>query len=208
MSADSPTNDPNVQRARASAGQRLITAEDLQTHPDPSVPVVSSEPVPSGLLTDFLDVRQSSPALKLRLLLRCYDMAARSRPARKVAGCVLTVAMVLLGPVVYQMVFGLLIHHNKFEEVYPWAFMCGFVVAENGVVFGLILCWFLFGRRRKPVRGEGVHEQIAAIVSDHPDAVREWGGAWVLGNPSLVAEILRLEERREGAADGPHPKPS
>ncbi len=56
------------------------------------------------------------------------------------------------------------------------------------------LMW-LRGRRPEPPPVGGVDEQIAAVVRDHPEAVREWGGPSVLREPELVAEILRIEEK-------------
>ena len=60
-------------------------------------------------------------------------------------------------------------------------------------VFAVFL--WLRGRRPEPEPAGVVDEQIAAIVRDHPDAVREWGGPSVLRERCLVAEVLRIEEK-------------
>jgi hypothetical protein len=70
------------------------------------------------------------------------------------------------------------------------------VAAGLGVLAVVLFALRLLGRR--PATGPpagGVDEQIAAIVRDHPDAVREWGGPSVLREPALVREILRIEEK-------------
>ena len=53
----------------------------------------------------------------------------------------------------------------------------------------------LRARRPEPMTAGAVDEQIAAILCDHAEAVRDWGGPSVLREPHLVAEILRIEEK-------------
>ena len=73
--------------------------------------------------------------------------------------------------------------------------------ASASVVVGLtvlavfVASLWLRGRRVEP-DASGVEEQIAAIVRDHPEAVREWGGPSVLREPYLVAEgacVLKIK---------------
>jgi hypothetical protein len=54
---------------------------------------------------------------------------------------------------------------------------------------------WLRGRKPAPTPDGGADEQAAALVRDHPDEVRVWGGPPVLRQPELVAEVLRIEER-------------
>jgi hypothetical protein len=66
-----------------------------------------------------------------------------------------------------------------------------------GIGAGIALCvlvWWLT-RRRGPEMSVALQEQISSIVGGHPAAVQEWGGPSVLGQPELVAEVLRIEER-------------
>jgi hypothetical protein len=67
-----------------------------------------------------------------------------------------------------------------------------------GLVLGLaipaVVGLVLLVRGRKPPAHAALEDQIAAIVSGHPDAVQRWGGPSVLREPAMVAELVRIEE--------------
>jgi hypothetical protein len=69
----------------------------------------------------------------------------------------------------------------------PAGLILGFAIP--GVV-GLVL---LVRGRKAPVNA-ALEDQIAAIVSGHPEAVHRWGGPSVLRQPEMVAEVVRIEE--------------
>jgi hypothetical protein len=194
MSADSPTNDPSGKRNPAGAGRRPITAEDLQAHLDARAAAPLS--VPDEPLPDVPDLRRSSLAIKLRLLLRCYDLAARARRRWWQGACALTLLLALLG-----VAFCYLIAAVAFSGHDVLAGELMILLLSPIVVY----VWLL---RRKPAQAPGVDGMIAAIVRDHPDSVRDWGGEWVLRKRELAMEILRFEEKRQAAAEGPLAKPS
>jgi hypothetical protein len=69
------------------------------------------------------------------------------------------------------------------------------VAAGLGVLAVFVGSLWLRGRKPAPAPDGGADEQAAAIVRDHPEEVRTWGGPPVLRRPELVAEVLRIEER-------------
>jgi hypothetical protein len=72
------------------------------------------------------------------------------------------------------------------------------VAAGLGVLVVFVGSLWLRGRKPTPTPDGGADEQAAAIVRDHPEEVRTWGGPPVLRRPELVAEVLRIEERGGG----------
>ena len=67
--------------------------------------------------------------------------------------------------------------------------------AGLGVLAVFVGSLWLRGRKPAPAPDGGAEDQAAAVVRDHPDEVRVWGGPPVLRRPELVAEVLRIEER-------------
>ncbi len=233
MSADTPSRDPNGRRTATGPEPRPAPVEDFQLRLAPAAPPpIPPEPLADGSLPDALErVRRSPAATKLRILLRCHEVAARSRRVRELFRLGRGAGVIALGAVL-----GVLAALGVFAAVYDdpeqyaqryfdpnTAGYTYFIKGENvtqqrydyflatgsnltaavsaAVVVGLaVLAVFaasllVRGRRPEPAAPGGVDEQIAAIVRDHPEAVREWGGPSVLREPYLVAEVLRIEEK-------------
>jgi hypothetical protein len=76
-----------------------------------------------------------------------------------------------------------------------------------GLVLGLaipgVVGLVLLVRGRKPPVNAALEDQIAAIVTGHPEAVHRWGGPSVLRQPEMVAEVVRIEEAGLLANPGP-----
>ncbi len=216
MSAESPSSDPN--------GRRPAAAEDLQLAPTEPLPV-PPEPLSDGPSLDALErVRRSPAATKLRILLRCHEVAARTRRVREWIRMGRGAAVILLGAVLGALaglgIFAAVYDNpdqyaqrdydpnssaytyfvkgeNVTQQRYDYFLATGSNLtsaASASVVVGLtvlavfVASLWLRGRRVEP-DASGVEEQIAAIVRDHPEAVREWGGPSVLREPYLVAEV-------------------
>ena len=236
MSADFPSSDPNGRRTATGSEPRPAPVEDLQTSPSPAgpppIPPMSSEPLANGPPPEALGrVRRSPAATKLRILLRCHDVAARARGVRALVRLGRGAAVILLGAVlgvlaalgVFAAVYdnpeqyaqryydpntGAYTYFIKGENVSQQRYDYFLATGSNlttavsaATAVGLMVLALFAGslslrvRRPEPSAAGGVDEQIAAIVRDHPEAVREWGGPSVLREPYLVAEILRIEEK-------------
>jgi hypothetical protein len=72
------------------------------------------------------------------------------------------------------------------------------VAIPAGLVVGLaipgLVGLVLLVRGRKPPVNVALEDQIAAVVTGHPDDVQRWGGPSVLREPEMVAELVRIEE--------------
>ncbi|HVS40196.1 MAG TPA: hypothetical protein VMS17_31855 [Gemmataceae bacterium] len=234
MSADQPPSDPNHRRATTGSESRPILAEDLQLAPSapapPPIPPITPA-LANGAPPEILDrVRRSPLATKLRLLLRCHELAARTRRLRAWIRFGTNTAVISLG-VVLGVLAGLGVFfavydnpeqytqsyfdrstytytyfvkgQNKTQQEYDYflathsnlSTAVAAAIAVGLAVVAVFAGSLLLRSRRLQPPAVGVEEQIAAIVSDHADAVRDWGGPSVLREPHLVAEVLRIEEK-------------
>jgi hypothetical protein len=226
MSADFPSHDPN--------GQRPAPELELQEYPNvlpPLPPPTAAAPLVEAPPAEVVErVRRSPAVTKLRILLRCHDVAAGARNARTFGRAAKAVGVVLIGLVLGGLaglgVFAAIYdnpereaqrytndgwsytYYVKGEKVsqqqydYYLATNSNFATAMTAAVAAGLVVLTLFvaplwlrGRKAESAPAGGVDEQIAAIVRDHPEAVREWGGPSVLREPELVREILRIEEK-------------
>jgi hypothetical protein len=206
-----------------------VIMDDLQTEPSPPAGPSIAPPVPNGPPPDLVELVRRAPVVtKLRILLRCHEVAMRARRIQALARFGWAASVVLAG-VVLGVLAGLGVfaavyddperYAQSYNENYEMAYYVKsekvsrqeydyFIATHSNLTTALwasigaglaVLAVFigslcLRGRGRLLDAG-GVDEQIAAVVRDHPDAVREWGGPSVLREPVLVREILHIEEK-------------
>jgi hypothetical protein len=143
---------------------------------------------------------------QLRVLLRCHELARKATRSGslRILGIVTAALAVPLAIVLGIVIFVVLNDgmRIKDEVAGPVATLVAIFLGGGGLAAGAFLRVY-FGQARNV--DVPLDEQIRAIVHDHPDRVRTWGGPAVLRMPELVEEVLRVEEERLG---GPRPDPA